>query len=297
MPVQHKTAVIIVNEKCGGHSRTRIAHFAQCLRGAGFVVDIVPTAFRGHATALARKAVHDQKYTHIVAAGGDGTIAEIAEGMAGSDCILGILPLGTANVLAHELGIPSDDADSAGVMARGNSRVIWPGHLQSDGWNGLFIQMAGIGFDAHVVHAVSTRLKSALGQFAYVLNTVRSLWRYGFEPLHVLLDGVEYDAVSVIVSKGSLYAGKYVLTRDSMLAEKRFSVVLFRAPGILATLRASLSLLRGNLARQRDVEIHTARCIEIRTPPGIPVQSDGDARQFTPVRIDIAERPIRIVSA
>ncbi|MCE2576060.1 diacylglycerol kinase family protein [Komagataeibacter sp. FNDCR2] len=288
---------IIVNPCAGGHRSGRVARFAHHLRQAGLDVEIGHTRFRGHATVLARAAAQTPGCTHIVAAGGDGTIAEVAEGMAGSDCVLAILPLGTANVLARELALPFDDALTARIIAAGGSRTIWPGRLQSSAWDGLFVQMVGVGFDAHVVHGVSTRLKNAVGRMAYVVSMLGALRQYRFPTMTVMVDGVAHEAVSAIISKGARYGGKYVLAPHSMQGEQRFCVVLFHVAGIGAVLRAGFALLRGTLARQKGVTILTGRRVEIPARPALPVQGDGDARGFTPLRIDISDRPLRVAVA
>ncbi|WP_459987126.1 diacylglycerol/lipid kinase family protein [Komagataeibacter kakiaceti] len=286
-----------MNPCAGGHRLGRVARFAHFLRQAGLDVEIGHTRFRAHATDLARIAAQTPGCTHIVAAGGDGTIAEVAQGMAGSGCIMAILPLGTANVLARELALPFDDARTARIIAAGGSRTIWPGRLRSSTWDGLFVQMVGVGFDAHVVHCVSTRLKSAIGRMAYVVSMSGALRRYGFPAMTVMVDGVAHEVVSAIISKGARYGGKYVLAPHSMQGEKRFCVVLFHAAGIGAVLRAGLALLRGHLVRQKGVTVLTGARVEIPAPPALPVQSDGDARGFTPLCIDISDQPLRIAVA
>lgn len=294
MPDQNVKAIIIMNPTAGRRRMGRVVRFVRLLQQAGMQAQIVSTRYRGHATVLARMAVQERACTHIVAAGGDGTVAEVAEGMAGSDIMLGILPVGTANVLARELRVPFDDASNVRSIAGGACTVIWPGCLRSSEGACLFVQMVGVGFDAHVVHAVSTRLKKATGRAAYVLATLGSLWKYTFPTMTVCVDGVSHTAASVIVSKGALYAGKYILTPRSMQESRQFSVVLFGAAGIGNSIRYAIALLRGNLSRQKDVTILTAKTVEINTPRNMPVQSDGDARGLTPIRIDMPGRALRI---
>ena len=288
------TVIIIANPTAGRGGRGRVARFADHLHHAGMRPVVMHTMCRGHATALARDAVRAGTCTHIVAAGGDGTVAEVAEGMAGSDIILGILPVGTANVLASELGIPSDAARNARAIAAGACTVIWPGRLRSSTGVSLFVQMVGVGFDAHVVHAVSLRLKRALGRMAYVYTTLRGLMTYPFASMEVRVDGVAYPAASVIISKGRLYGGKYVLTPHSMHECTGFSVVLFGRTGVWASLRYGMALLRGRLSRQADVTILTACTVVVATPTGLPVQADGDARGWTPLHVDLPGRALRI---
>lgn len=294
MPDPTAQVTVILNPTAGRRRIGRVVRFVRRLQHAGMQADIVPTLHKGHATDLARRAVAERTCSHIIAAGGDGTVAEVAEGMAGSDIILGILPVGTANVLARELRVPFDDDRNVRMIASGVSTIVWPGRLRSSTGECLFVQMVGIGFDAHVVHVVSARLKKLVGRAAYVMATLGALWKYTFAPITVSVDGVPYQAASVIVSKGALYAGKYVLTPRTQQTSRKLSVVLFGAAGIGSSIRYGLALLRGTLSRQHDVRILTAETVEIRDPCHMPVQSDGDARGHTPIRIDIPDRPLRI---
>ncbi|WEQ56940.1 diacylglycerol kinase family protein [Komagataeibacter nataicola] len=291
-----RSVTIIVNPTAGrGRRRTDHAtRLAGALRRAGVAVQVVHTRDRGHATALARAAVRHGGCSHIVATGGDGTVAEVARGLAGSDVVLAVLPVGTANVLARELDLPFDEDLLARSIIAGATTTVWPGVLHTAQGMSLFVQMAGVGFDAHVVHTVSPRLKQAVGRGAYVVSVLRALWRYRYPVLRVEVDGAVHEASSAIISKGALYAGRHVLAPASVQGEKAFSVVLFGKAGPWATLRYGLALLRGTLPRQKDVTILRATTVAIAAPAGLPVQSDGDAHGHTAIRAHISDQPIRI---
>ncbi len=126
-------------------------------------LELVKTTKPRHAETLARSAA-EAGARMVVAAGGDGTIAEVASGLIGSDVKLGIIPLGTANVLARELSIPFAPQAIAAALAFGRTRPIWPGLVVGPGSSRVFVQMVGVGFDAHVVHHLSPRLKRACGR-------------------------------------------------------------------------------------------------------------------------------------
>ena len=136
----------------------------------GMRIELAETHWAGHATELARDAAAAGTRL-IVAAGGDGTIAEVAKGVAGTGAHLGIIPLGTANVLAHELALPFSPRAVAAALAFGRTCLLWPGLAQGPGAERLFVQMLGVGLDAQVVHAMSLPLKRLLGKGAYVAQT------------------------------------------------------------------------------------------------------------------------------
>ncbi|MFW7269438.1 diacylglycerol/lipid kinase family protein [Gluconacetobacter sp. Hr-1-5] len=288
--------IIITNPTAGHHSRSRISRFTRSLEQAGLRTTIARTHYPGHATLLARSAAESGTYSHIVAAGGDGTIAEVSAGMIGTSAILGILPLGSANVLAHELRIPFNEIRNATLIHTGHFTTIWPGYLHTNAGSQLFVQMASIGFDAHIVHGTSTRLKACIGRAAYAVSTLSSLFRYELTEFTALIDDIPYQATTIIVSKGSLYAGKYELTRHSAHKDKTFSVILFETSGRLALMRTILSLFLGRIGTRKGMRTLTAATVQVPSPATIPIQSDGDRKGFSPVHLDIAASPLRVAT-
>lgn len=286
--------LIVFNPAAGARRRRTLLAALDLLRGLGMRPEVADTARRGHATLLAREAAAAGVHV-VVAAGGDGTIAEVAAGLAGSDSALGVLPLGTANVLALELGLPRDPARAAAVLAMGRTAPLHPG-LARDAAGGerLFVQMLGAGFDAAVVHAVSAPLKRATGKGAYVWQTLREMPRYPFPPIRAVLDGREATAASVIVTKGRLYGGRFLLAPGADPRRDGFHVVLFREAGALAAMRFGAALPLGLLPRLPGVEIIPAYSVRL-DGSGIPAQADGDAAGHLPLDIGPAPAPMRIV--
>jgi diacylglycerol kinase (ATP) len=260
----------------------------------GVRLEVVETRSAGHAKSLAHEAARCGTGL-VVAAGGDGTIAEVACGMAGSHARLGIIPLGTANVLAHELHLPFAASDIASVLVSDKVATLWPGIARSAAGSRLFVQMLGIGFDAHVVHHVSRPAKRALGRGAYVVQTLRELPRYKFRTMRVSVDGVVYEAGSVIVSKGTLYGGPFLLAPEASPASPGFSVVLFERAGICSALLAGAALPLNMLARLPGVIRLRASDILFSDEQGLPAQSDGDPAGCTPLHITDAISPIAVV--
>ena len=177
--------MMVIYNPTAGRRRTQLLwRVLDVMSGNGVHLDLAETRHAGHATSLARDAAA-RGTALIVAAGGDGTVAEVANGLAGSESRIGIIPLGTANVLAHELGLPFAPQAVAAALAFGRTRPLWTGVVRSHDSRRVFVQMVGAGFDAQVVHRLPLQLKRAVGRGAYVAQSLRELTRYRF-PRHPL---------------------------------------------------------------------------------------------------------------
>jgi diacylglycerol kinase (ATP) len=286
--------VIVFNPVAGRRRAALLWRVLDVLAANGIRLDLAETHRAGHAEALAREAAHGGA-AMVVAAGGDGTIAEVANGLMGSRARLGVIPLGTANVLAHELALPFAPRAVAAALAFGRTRTLWPGVARGADGSRLFVQMLGVGFDAQVVHRLSLPLKRVLGRGAYVVQSLRETARYRFPPVRLRIDEVETEAASVVISKGRLYGGKYLLAPESRPAEPGFSVVLFGCGGPGAALMYGAALPVGLLGRAPGVRHVRARQIEVVGNAPIPVQADGDPAGFSPLTVADAPGPIEVV--
>ncbi len=254
-----RRALIILNPAAGrsGSSGRRLERVVAALERRGCAVVLRragPEA--GDAERLAREA--EAEFDIIVAAGGDGTLNAVVNGMAAAPRPVAILPFGTANVLAREIGLPKDAERLAELIAAGPARPIWPGRIGDR----LFLTMASSGFDAETVAAVNPRLKRHTGRFAFAWAILVCLRRYRASALSVRVDGVDHPAAAVIAAKGRFYAGSYVIAPLANLAEPMLDLVLFQRSGRLAVLRYLGALLLGRLPRRRDITL--PRCGQAR---------------------------------
>jgi YegS/Rv2252/BmrU family lipid kinase len=244
---------------------------------------------KGDAERLAREAEAD--FDVVVAAGGDGTLNAVANGIAGTPRAVALLPLGTVNVLAREIGLPRRAERLAELIAAGPARPIWPGRVGGR----LFLTMASSGFDAETVEAVNPRLKQYLGRLAFIWAIVACLWRYRARGLSVRVDGIDHRAAGVIAAKGRLYAGSYVIAPQANLAEPMLDLLLLQRSGRLAVLRSLAALLLGRIARLEDITWLRSRDAFISAAGALPVQADGEIVARLPVSIGIADQPLRLV--
>ena len=288
--------IVVFNPVAGMRRASLMWRVLDVLVANGVRIELSETHRPGHAEALAREAVC-RGSSMVVAAGGDGTIAEVANGLMGSSARLGVIPLGTANVMAHELELPFEPRAVAAALAFGRTRPIWPGVVRTTTGSRLFVQMVGVGFDAQVVHHVPVVLKRMFGRGAYAIQTLRELACYRFPMIHLRLDGEETQAASVIVSKGRLYGGRFMLAPSACAAEPGFSVVLFDHSGVAAALLYGAALPLNLLSRAPGVRHLRARQVDFIDNEALPAQADGDAAGWTPIAVTDAPAAIPVVVA
>lgn len=287
---------IIYNPIAGRRNIKKLTAVLDALTQLGISPRLLRTEYTGHATELARSVARLGDIT-VVAAGGDGTIAEVVSGIIGTNARLGLIPLGTANVMAREFGIPRKPDAIAKVLATSGGSLLWPGCLQyPSGTRQIFVQMASVGFDASVVHHVHSGFKKRVGRYAYVVQMAWDLFHYRFLPVQIEIDGKIRSVAGAIVSKGRFYGGHYLLTQHANPSERGFTVVLFKQGGVFSVLNVGWALLRNRVSDLPGVQIIRASQIKILTPEGIPLQADGDASGSTPVEISDAEAPILVAA-
>ena len=285
-------AVIIGNPKAGRNRRKgRLKRCAEILRSGGFEVEVWPTERPQHATELATLAGSRL----VVAAGGDGTINEILNGLQ-RDATLGILPLGTANVLARELGLPLSAEAACQHILAGKTRCIDVGvATDHEGSERRFTCMAGMGFDAHVVNEVTPRLKQYLKVLAFPLAALKVYLEGDLPPLHLVHDGDTYVTQFAIVANGQYYGGDFRVAEDAALATGKFEIVLVDRVSWL--LRPDL-LTRILVKKPLDRSMRSFAARELRaTSPGaqVPVQLDGEVWGRLPMNFRIEPGALRVV--
>ena len=282
--------LIIFNPAAGWRRRRRLAPVLAQLREHGCAVVLRETEAPGDAERFAAE-VDPGAFDLVVAAGGDGTVNETINGLARSGLPLALIPLGTANVLAAEIGLGTDPAAVARCVALGQPRPIALGAA-----NGRrFILMAGAGFDAHVVADVSVPMKRWLGKGAYILSTLRQLLVFEFPSYDVLTDNKVQRAASVIVTNARYYGGRFVCAPEASLESDTLQVCLFERGGRLATLGYALALFSGRLPRLSSYRLIEAHRIEVRGRPGEPVQVDGDGIGQLNVAIEVLPQALDLV--
>ena len=263
-------------------------------------VELRPTTGPETAGSIARACI-DAGATLILAAGGDGTINEVVNGMAGSDVPLGILPAGTANVLAMETGIGSDLLRAVARFDTLEPRDVALGRLLLPGREPrFFLLMAGLGLDARIVRMVKPEVKRRWGKLSY--------WEGGFAQVgkrlpefDIIIDGQTRRASFALFSRVRNYGGDLEIARHANLLADEFAVVLFEGPSSIRYLKYFSGVLLKTLHRMSGVHLLRARSIEFMPVAETPVemeidmQIDGEYAGLAPGRIEIAEERVRLL--
>ena len=241
----YRNTVLIYNPRAGRlgrGGRALLTRAVEVLTKNGHTVTVVPTTGPKTAGAMAREHI-DRGADLIIAAGGDGTINEVADGMVHSKVPLGILPAGTANVLAMEMGIGSKMERAAEKIETSNPHRISAGHLTcADGSvSRYFLLMAGAGLDAHIASNVSAAVKARYGKIAYWLAGWRVLGR-DLPLFDVESNGQKFRCSFALLSKVRNYGGDFAIAQDVTLFDDEFEMVLFQGkldPPLLEVFRGA----------------------------------------------------------
>lgn len=292
--------LVIHNPTAGARRLSRLNAVLGRLNAAGCQVSTVATGAAGDAERIAA-AVDPASVDAVVAAGGDGTINEVANGLLAAAARgvavppLGIVPLGTANVLARELRLSTAPRAVVGALLHGRPRPVVLGRCEGAGGVRHFLMMAGVGFDAHVVDRVDAALKRRLGKGAYVWESLRGILNYRRQEFRLLIDGVPHQAASAIVARGHYYAGSYVVAPQARLELPMLHVCLFRRAGRWQVIRYATALLLNRLPNAEGYEVIPARHVEINGSDGDPIQGDGDTIGALPATITLAAQPLNLL--
>lgn len=308
---------VISNPVAGSRRRDRLEAAVAALRAQGATAEVHETRGRGHAQALATLARWRRDVDGVVGAGGDGTLNEIINGLAAPPPLpgegwtpghgpvhpppLGLIPLGTANVLAAECDWPQTPHAIAQRLIHGCGQWIYPGLAGER----RFALMVGVGLDAEVVAAIDQHgraLKRWLGKGAYALATlqcglVRDNPRYTVELETSAGEACRISAAAVIVARSHFYGGRFVCAPEARLSRPQLHVCLFLRSGRLATLNYLIRLGIGRLRPDAGYAVLPTRHLILSGPEGAPVQSDGDLLGrlgVDPLVIGLAERPVRV---
>jgi diacylglycerol kinase (ATP) len=281
-------AVILNPAACGDRALRLRAKLGELTNGAV----LCATARIGDAETLAREAARGG-YRKIVAAGGDGTVNEVVNGIAGSDATLGLLPLGTMNVFANELGLPASDlARCWEIVQAGCARAV---DLPSA--NGRhFVQLAGVGLDAQVVQETSRAFKRNFGPLSYLISAAQIASR---RPPRLRIESPEAmteEGSFVLVGNGRLYGGPFPFFKQAAVDDGLLDVVVFKRLNYLEMIRYLQNVIFTPQISSPEIEYFQTRQLRVSSDEAVPVEIDGELAGHAPVEFTIEKHALRVLS-
>ena len=276
------------------------------------------------ATELARHAVNRGAKV-VIAAGGDGTINEVANGLVNTDVALGVLPVGTTNAWALQMGIPTLNPIIPGIQAvkliaaleeriarplpasyyrkvlLDAARVLVEGHTVAVDMGELsgryFLMWAGMGFDAAIAQSIPLREKRALGSWAYVFPTIESIHKYSGTDVCLNLDGkvVRVSTPLIVVSNIQLYGGMIAIGSKACVNDAMLDVCIFKGGGFFTFVQHAVKLLSHRHLQDPKIEYYQCREIVVESARSLPVHIDGEPFTMTPVSIHTVPSSLKVI--
>ncbi len=285
---------LVVNPAAGNNASRSFGRITSLLQNKASLSTFI-TKKQGDALEFVKGL---KKTDRIIAAGGDGTINEVINGMLSSEdpvtkmIPLSIIPIGTANVLARELGIPEDIDGAVHRIFSGSERKISLGRI-----NGRYFSlMAGIGFDAETVMGVKNDfIKKISGKLAHVVSGLKVLIHHKPAPIRVITPEKELHGYTAVIGNAKCYGGFFYVTPNASVTDDHLDICVFKGRTRTGLLRFIIGVLRQKHLDFKDVDYLKASDMEIQSDSKVHVQIDGEYFGTLPVKIEVDRDAISIV--
>lgn len=275
---------IIANPAAGGgRAFQSIQGHVRRWKHPEWEVEILTTRSRDHAGFLARELLHNSPDL-LAIAGGDGTVNEVATHVPNPPFPVAILPCGTANVLARELGLPLHPIRALDVALKRSIRRVDLGEL-GPGPRRRFLFVAGIGFDAFVASAVRPGAKAVLGMAAYAAAIVRCLRSYRFPEFRVTCGKNTFTATSCLASNARSYGGGLLFSPDADMSDGLLDILVLEGKRRLELARFLFQAWRGKAECGGWIHRLRAPALRIEGPAEVMLQADGEPAGNLPLDI------------
>jgi diacylglycerol kinase (ATP) len=281
---------LIFNPKARSQKGEKMLRF---LMGNADRFTMYATGYAGEARELAAKFVAAGEPL-VIAAGGDGTLNEVVNGLSGSDTILGVLPAGTMNVFAREMRIPFNSLEKAfQVIERGFVTEV--DVFEANG--APFVQMAGVGFDARVIEETTWESKKILGPLAYLLAGIKVM---GSKPPKIEIicaDGRREEGIAVLAGNGALYGGPFKFFRNANNHDSKLDVMVYKDSCYRLVLDSLRGLAFGGIDLMESTTYFQTSEFIVRSESELPVQVDGElASRSNEIRFAQSANRLRVIA-
>jgi YegS/Rv2252/BmrU family lipid kinase len=298
-------ASVILNPNAGpGDFHRLLKQAISRLEEWGWQVDLVETAKQGDGIDLAERAAKEG-YDVAIAVGGDGTINEVVNGLAGSQTALAVIPAGTGNVFATDAGIPIWNPlrpfavrAAAEIINSGQMRRLDLGRVRlSNGKQRYFFMWCGVGFDAAVTREISSDDTRRLGLIAWAIAGMMVAVKFMGYSGHVQVDGEKERKriLWAVVSNGQLYGRLWRIAPHAKMDDGHLDLTVFEGYSVLSTLRHFLSLTFARSARDPTIHQYVGDSIFIRARKPLPVHVDAELFGNTPIQVEIVPQALSVI--
>jgi diacylglycerol kinase (ATP) len=281
--------IVILNPAAGNEEAK---HWQERVESVVRGCPVRVTSHSVEAQALARHAV-EEGFGKIVAAGGDGTVNEVVNGIGGSSAALGVLPIGTVNVFAMELGLPSHNLDLCWDIVQGdNMRLVDLPRANKRS----FVQLAGVGLDAQVVKETSLAFKRSFGPLSYLISAAQIAAR---QPPKLFIESENTSVEEgsfVLIGNGRVYGGPFPFFKHAIIDDGLFDVVVFKRLGYLEIIKYLQDVVFSSDIRVPEIEYFHTRRLRITSEQDVPVELDGELAGNCPVDFQIQEKALRVLA-
>jgi YegS/Rv2252/BmrU family lipid kinase len=264
----------------------------EYLHEFGFNPEIHLTKSSEDATRIAKSCVQ-KKREIVVAAGGDGTINAVVNGLGKSNIICGIIPLGTVNLLATELDIPLDIRSACQLITEGNVRAIDLGQVNER----YFASIAGVGFDAYIMKETHPHMKRLFGAVAYIFSGLRNVSAYPFKSIKIRIDNEnsERKGYLLIVGNGKYFGAHMTVAPQAVLDDHKLDLILYKRKDITGLLQYFWGIKSGQITRNLYTDYLHIKQVSISAHGKHLVHVDGELYGATPVTIKVVPSALKII--
>jgi diacylglycerol kinase (ATP) len=235
-----------------------------------------------------------QGFDHIVVAGGDGTVNGVINGIGTADVLLSVLPVGTMNVFAYELGIRASQLKKCWETIQLGQPKTVDLVLANQSY---FVQLAGVGLDALAVQATGLQMRKTIGPVSYLLSAAKVIGHPAPALRLEFADGSESAGCFILIGNGRFYAGPFSLFRNALNDDGLLDLLIFKHQSYLDIFRYFQGVLMGNHIEMPDIEYRQVVSVRVSSDRPVPLELDGDVIGSTPVHFAIAPKKLQVIAA
>lgn len=287
-----KKAVLLINTK-SRRGQEWFETAEQTLRAQGMELEKATSFKKIDELMSEARAAIARRVPLVIAGGGDGTFSAITELFVGGETTLGVLPLGTGNAFARDLGIPADVAEACRIVTQGKIARVDVGTIADQ----YFVNVATVGLTTRIAQNLTNPMKKQYGRFVYAIALYRAMQK--IKPFVVKIKTEngerEFETLQVVIGNGRYHAGPFLLSPDASITEGRLTLYALKASTKSSFLKLALRLPSGTQGDLPDVHSEETRGGRIETFPPVPVTVDGEVCPLTPFDFGVAPKSVRVI--